>query len=106
MAPCRRSRHAPDQRQIGALQRPGPAVIGELFSEAPVGAVVLGHDEETAGVLVEPMHDAWPLDAADAGEAVPAMGDQRVHQRARFVAGGRMDDEPGGLSMTIRSSSS
>ena len=32
--------------------------------------------------------------AADAGEAVAAMGEQRVDQRPVGIAGRRMDDEP------------
>ena len=81
--------HAPDDRQVGALQRPGAAVIGELRRERLMGEVVLGHHEQARGVLVEPVHDARPLHAADAREALPAMGDQRIDQRAGIVAGGR-----------------
>ena len=56
-------------------------------------AVVLRHDHEAGRVLVEPVHDAGPPLAADAGKAVAAMGDQRVDQRAGPVAGGGMHDE-------------
>ena len=55
-----------------------------------MGAVVLGHHHQAGGVLVEPVHDARPLDAADAGQAVAAMGDQRIDQRAGGMAGGGM----------------
>ena len=55
-----------------------------------MGLVGLGHDHQAGGVLVEPVHDARPLDPADAGQARAAMGDQRVDQRAGGVAGGRM----------------
>ena len=68
-------------------------MIGELRGEALVGAVVLGDDEQAGGVLVEPVHDAGPPDAADPGEAVAAMGDERVDQRAGLVARAGMDDE-------------
>ena len=54
-----------------------------------MGAVVLGDDQQAAGVLVEPVDDARPLHAADARQAVAAMGDQRVDQRAGLMAGGR-----------------
>ena len=57
-------------------------------------AVVLGDHHQAGGVLVEPVHDARPLHPADAGEAVAAMGDQRIHQRSRGVSGGRMHHEP------------
>ena len=59
-------RHAPDERQIGPLQRPGPAVVGELRREPLMRPVVLGDDEKPGRVLVEPVHDAGPLHAADA----------------------------------------
>ncbi len=91
--PLRPVRHAPDEGEIAALQRAGAAVIGELRGQPPVRAVGLGDDHQAGGVLVEPVHDARPLHAADAGQAVAAMGDQRVDQRARPVAGGRMHDE-------------
>ena len=38
--------HAPEDRQVGALQRPGAAVICELRRERLVGKVVLGHHEQ------------------------------------------------------------
>ena len=43
------------------------------------------------------MHDARAPDAADPGKAYPAMGDQRVDQRAGLMAGGRMHHQPPGL---------
>src|SRR5262249_25089890 len=66
-------RHAPHERQIAAAQRAAAAVVGELAGERAMGAVGLGHHDEAAGVLVEAMHDAGALDAADAGEAFAAM---------------------------------
>ena len=39
------------------------------------------------------MHDAGPLHAADAGQALAAMGDQRIDQRAGFVAGGGVNHQ-------------
>src|SRR5262252_4521388 len=87
-------RRAPHERQVAAPQRPAAAVIGELAAERAMGAVGLGHHHEAAGVLVEAMHDARALDAADAGEAFAAVGDERIDQRAGPVAGGGMDDEP------------
>ena len=56
--------------------------------------VVLGDHHQACRVLVEPVHDARPADAADAGKAGAAMGNQRVDQRAALVAGGRMHDQP------------
>ena len=74
MVALRRSGRAPDQGKVGALQGAGAAVVGELRGEALMGEVVLGDDEEPGRVLVEPMHDARPLHAADAGEAVVRNG--------------------------------
>ncbi len=59
--------------------------------------VGLGDHQKSRGVLVEPMHDAGPLDAADARQAVAAMGDQGVDQSAGLMTRARMDDQPGGL---------
>src|SRR5215472_4488814 len=87
-------RCAPYERQVPAPQRPAAAVVGELAAERAMGAVGLGHHDEAAGVLIEAMHDAGALDAADAGEAFAAMGDERIDQGAGPVAGGGVDDEP------------
>ncbi len=46
-----------------------------------MSAIVLGHDDQAAGVLVEPMHDAGPQFAAGGGERLEAV-QQRVDQRA------------------------
>ena len=88
---------APDERQIGALKRSRAAMIGELGGEPLVGPVGLGDHHQARCVLVQPVDDARTGHAADAGEARPAMGDERIDQRAAGVAGGGMDDQPGGL---------
>ena len=62
-----------------------------------VGAVVLRHHHDAGGVLVEPVDDAGTALAADAGEAIAAMGDQRIDQGAGPVAGGGMNDEVAGF---------
>ena len=59
--------------------------------------VRFGDDKQSGGTLVEPVHDAGPLDPADARQARPTMADQRVDQRAGRMARRRMDDEPGRL---------
>ncbi len=68
-------------------------MIGELRGQRAMGAVGFGGDHDTGRVLVEPMHDAGPTLAADAGQAVAAMGDQRVDQGSAGVAGGGMNDK-------------
>jgi hypothetical protein len=85
--------HAPDEGPIAAPHRAGAAVVGELRDQRLVRPVVLRHHHQPGGVLVEPVHDARPPDAADAGKACAAMGDQRVHQRAGLVPRGGMHHE-------------
>ena len=72
-------------------------MVGELETQPLVGPVVLGDDQEAARVLVEAVHDAGPLHAADARQARPAVGDQGVHQGAGRIAGGRMHHQASGL---------
>src|ERR1035437_8333801 len=83
---------APDQGEIAALDA-AVGLVGELGAERAMGGVGLSNDHEAGGVLVEPVHDAGPLHAADAGQAVAAMGDQRIEQRASGVAGGGVHDQ-------------
>ena len=49
----------------------GPSRLGRRTApdSAPVRLVGLGDDQQAGRVLVEPVHDARPLHAADAGEA-------------------------------------
>ncbi len=61
----RLGRRAPDEGEIAARER-AFGLFGELLAERPVRGVGLGHHHQAAGVLVEPVHDAGPLDAADA----------------------------------------
>src|SRR5262249_9276086 len=87
-------RGAQKEGEIPATQLLAAAVVGELAAERAVGALGLGHHHETARILIEPMHDARALDAADPGEAGAAMGHERVSQRAGPVAGRGVHDEP------------
>ena len=70
---------------------------GELLGQALVGRVILGDDQQAAGVLVEPVHDAGALYAADARQAIAAMGDEGIDQGARLVAGAGVNHQPCGL---------
>ena len=83
----------PDQRLVDA----GQVVGGEQLRQRLVGGVVLGHHHDPRGVLVEPMDDARPAHAADARQAVAAMGQQGVDQGVVGIAGRGMDDQPGRL---------
>src|SRR5262249_27615201 len=69
---ARALRPAPDEGEIGAAQRLAAAAAGELAAQCAVRALGLRHHDEPARILVEPVHDAGALDAADAGEAFPA----------------------------------
>ena len=75
----------------------GEGVVLELGGELLVGEVVFRRDEEAGGVPVDAVDDAGPQLPADAGQAVPAVVEQGVHQRAVRVAGGRVDHQPLGL---------
>ena len=86
--------NAPRECHVAAPQRAGPAMIGELRAQRLMGRIVLGRDHQAGGVLVEPMHDAGPPDAADAGKACATVRDQRIDQRPGFVARRGMDDQP------------
>ncbi len=68
-------------------------MVCELFAQALMCAIRLGDDHETACLLVEAMHDARSLDAADAGQARAAMGEQSVDKGAAVMPGGRVHNE-------------
>ena len=66
-----------------------------LVSRQPfVRAVVLGRDDQPAGILVDAVDDARTRDAADPRQLPRAMVQQRVDQRAVKVAARRMHDQP------------
>ena len=77
--PARRRR----ARRGSGRRRPLDVVGGEQGREALVGGVGLGRDHDAGGVLVQPVDDARPRHAADAGEAGAAVVDQGVDQGAR-----------------------
>ena len=94
---------SPYQRLIRALDR----VLGELTRECHVRGVGLrDHEQTAAGVFVEAVDNTRPERSADARQSLRAVRDQRVDERAVGIAGASVDDEPAGLSMTIRCSSS
>ncbi len=91
-------RRAPDEGQIAALERSAAAAVArELRRQRLVRAVVLCHHHQSARILVEPVDDARPPLAANAGQARAAMGDERIDQRTGPMPGGRMHDQPFGL---------
>lgn len=90
-------RRAPDQRVIGAFEVAGAAVVGECLRQCPVGSVVLGDDEHAARILIQPVHNTRPANAANTGQRCAAVVDERIDQRARPVARSWVDDKTRGL---------
>lgn len=86
-------RHSPDESEVFTLHPAIAAMAGKLLGQALMREIVLGDDEKSAGLLVQPMDDAGAFDAADTGETVAAMGEQSIDQCAGFIAGTGMDDE-------------
>ncbi len=99
-------RRPQNQRQIGAFQRTSASVVGKLIGQMAMCQIVLGNHHDAGRILVEPMHDAWPFNAANAGKAVAAMVDQRVDERSVQLPAPGCTTRPAGLAITIRSSSS
>ena len=81
---------APAKRAINLLH----LALGEGVGEPLVGLVGLGDEDESAGVLVEPMDNAEPFLAAASRQLRAAMMDERVDQRARPVPHRRMHHQP------------
>jgi hypothetical protein len=94
--------HAMDQRQI----LPRDRMVFELRGQPLMRAVGFRHDQQARCVLVDPVHNAGPLFAANTRQAVAAMVQQRIYQRLSGLPGAGCTTMPAGLSMTIRSSSS
>ena len=83
---------AGDQRQINLRD----LAVGELPRELAMGSVIFRDHHRATRLLIEPVHDARTLMAADAGK-VRAMMKQRVHQSMRLVASAGMNHQPGRL---------
>ena len=69
-------------------------MVLELGGKGLVGGVVLGGDDEAAGVPVDAVDDPRTQGAPHAAEAVPAVVQQGVDQGAVRVSRGRMDYQP------------
>jgi len=72
---------AVDESEVGL----GDLALGEHVAKLAVGAVVLGYEDDAAGLLVEAVDDAGAEVAADFGEVIEVV-QESVHQRAA-VAG-------------------
>ena len=69
-------------------------VVLQLGRKGLVGKVVLRHNQQARGILVDAVDNAGAQLAVDAGEAVPAVIEQGVDQRAVPVARRRMHHKP------------
>ena len=101
---------APHKGRVEPLQIVGLAVIGELCGEVLVGGIGLGHHHHAGRVLVQPVNDAGAFHTANAGQALAAVKQERIDQRAGRVAGAWMhhqtcrlvdDDEVGVLVQDV-----
>ena len=84
--------HPMDHRQVLA----GSDALLDLHLQLHQGFLAFGHHDAAGGVLIEAMDDAGAHLPTDAGQ-IGAVVQQRIHQGAVLVAGGRVHREAGGL---------
>ena len=65
--------------------------------ERGVSNLRFGYDHDTGCIFIEAVHNAGAYHAANAGKAVAAMIEQRVHQRTRPCASCRVNHHARGL---------
>lgn len=56
---------SPDDREVCAFQIACTPMVGKLRTQVAMGKIVLGHDHDSAGFLVEAMYDTRSLNPAD-----------------------------------------
>lgn len=88
---------SPYEGDIGSFQRACLSVIGKLRRKALVSQIGLGNDQKAARILVDPVNNAGAFDAANSGQTVAAMVDERIDKRSRPVASTRMNHETCGF---------
>ena len=81
-----------NQRAVVLLHLP----LLQLAAEGELALVVLCHEQQTAGVLVQPVDDAGAQFAADAAQVVKVV-QERGDERAVLIAGGGVNDHAAGL---------
>ena len=67
---------------------------GHLLAQSLMGGIILGHHQQTTGVLVDAMNNAGADGAADTGQTACAVIQKRVDQGTVRIAGGRMHHHP------------
>jgi hypothetical protein len=87
--PCPRARAGADKRQVRPLEL---APLDEPL-DSRVRLLRAGHDQQSRGVPVEPVHDPRTPLLPTRGPTV----EHPVHERSCRVAGRRVDDDPSGL---------
>jgi hypothetical protein len=73
------------QRHIAPLQLASFQLCGQM----PMTAVVLGHQQESRRVFIEPMHNAWAFFPADARQRL-AVKEQGINQSPTGMTRARM----------------
>ena len=86
-------RHAPGDRQVVPVEIMRREHLGQLL----VRGIAFRRHHHPGCVLVQPVDDARAHHPADAGQAVAAMGDQRVDEGAVGLARAGMDHHAGRL---------
>src|SRR5690606_13862960 len=86
---------APHESDIGPLEAIISAVRRELPRQSLVGGICFGNYEQAAGILVEPVHDAWPHHPTDSRQAWPAMRDEGIDQCPLIMAWRWVHDQSG-----------
>lgn len=65
----------------------------ELPGQSLVRGVIFGHNDQTAGVLVDPVNNPGAHDITNARQGWPAMGDESIDQGAGRIARCGMDHQ-------------
>ena len=68
-----------------------------LLGQVSVGGVILRHNQQPAGILIDAMHNTGAYLSIDAGKAVPAVIQQGIHQRAGIITCRRVNHHSLGL---------
>jgi hypothetical protein len=82
---------SPDDRLIEPFEPAVTAMGGKQLGQALMGVICFGDDEQPRGILVKPVDNAGAADSAYPRQAIAAVGDQRVDERSRSMAGGGVD---------------
>lgn len=81
-----------DEGYVDPLNRMG----AELLTQSPVGNIILGHNQHTARVAIEAMHNPWTESAADTGEVINSP-EEGIDESVPLVSRPRVHHHSGGL---------